>query len=359
MASKYASYSPEQLEEHFSNYLVDSWSYSAVSTFARNEKAFEMQYIYCERDRSSVSAIAGSAYHEALAHYFSAFGSTIPVDLTRIAYEYIDGVPANWWRLSKTVQTVEAAADKATRIVNTLITGFLAEKEVYTGRLASVLDVEDKQAAWVTVNGVDIPLPLHAVIDLAVRLDDGSVVIIDHKSRSAYTDESEVALAHGQQAITYVLLWEALNPADKVSEVWFIENKDSVNRDGSPQLRKHVISMDDDSRRLYEALLYEPLRRMLEAVADPDYIYTINSADNFVDRAVLYDFWARTQICEAVDFESVPESKRHLIEKRQRKIKDSSLASISPKVITEFRRHASAFITLDYSHSNMTNSEKI
>lgn len=29
----------EQLEEIFSNYLVGSWSYSGISTFARNEKS--------------------------------------------------------------------------------------------------------------------------------------------------------------------------------------------------------------------------------------------------------------------------------------------------------------------------------
>ena len=55
MSSKYETYTPEQLEEHFSNYLMDSWSYSKVSCFARNEKAFEKQYIYMEPDRRSSS----------------------------------------------------------------------------------------------------------------------------------------------------------------------------------------------------------------------------------------------------------------------------------------------------------------
>lgn len=357
--SKYASYTPEQLEEHFSNYLVDSWSYSAVSTFARNEKAFEMQYIYREKDRSSVSSIAGSAYHAALAAYFSAFGTTLPVDLTKIAYDYIDSVPANWWRLTKTVPTVEAAVEKATATVNKLLTNFLSESDTYTDQIEEVLSIEEKRSAWVAVNGVDIPLPCHAVIDLVARLADGRIVIIDHKSKGSYTDDADIALVHGQQAISYALVWEALNPGQRVSEVWFIENKDAANKDGSPQLHKYVVALDDDSRRLHELLLYEPLRRMIEAVSDPDYIYTLNASDNFVDKAVLYDFWCRTQTCEAVDFEFVPEEKRKLLAKRQLKIKDSSLASISPKVILEFRRNAASFITFDYSHSNMTNSEKI
>jgi hypothetical protein len=124
-------------------------------------------------------------------------------------------------------------------------------------------------------------------------------------------------------------------------------------------MRKHVFTMDIDNRRLFEALLYEPLRRMLEAVANPDYIYTINPSDNFVDMAILYDFWARTQISEIEDFEYIPAAKKDLLAKRQRKIKDSSVGSIAPKVITAFRKNAASFITLDYAHSNMTNEEKI
>lgn len=50
--NRYLKYTPEQMEEHLSGYLVSSWSYSGVQCFARNEKAFEMQYIYCERDKS-------------------------------------------------------------------------------------------------------------------------------------------------------------------------------------------------------------------------------------------------------------------------------------------------------------------
>ncbi len=361
--NRYAQLSPEQLEEHFSNYLIDSWSYSAVSCFARNEKAFEMQYIYREKDTRSISSIAGNAYHEALKEFFAGYtdDETSPsvVNLTAWAYEYLDEVGANEWRLTSKFQTVEQAKAEATRCVNSLIESFVSELSTYTEQIACVLDVESRYDVWITVNGVDIPLPLHAVIDLAVSLKDGRIVIIDHKSKSAYTEEKEVALVHGQQAITYAKAWEEEHPGKTVSEVWFIENKISKNKDKSAQMRKHVFTMDNDNRRLFEALLYEPLRRMLEAVSNPDYIYTINPSDNFVDMAVLYDFWARTQISEIEDFEYIPSSKKDILAKRQRKIKDSSVGSIAPKVITAFRKNAAAFITLDYAHSNMTNEQKI
>ena len=111
--NRYSQLSPEQLEEHFSNYLIDSWSYSAVSCFARNEKAFEMQYIYREKDTRSISSIAGNAYHAALKEFFAGYtddesGPSV-VNLTAWAYEYLDDIGANEWRLTEKFPTVEQA----------------------------------------------------------------------------------------------------------------------------------------------------------------------------------------------------------------------------------------------------------
>lgn len=360
--NRYLKYTPEQMEEHLSGYLVNSWSYSGVQCFARNEKAFEMQYIYCERDKKSISSIAGSAYHEALKEFFSIWKPGVQpefVALTAVAYGYLDEVPANDWKTTDKFPTAEAAKAEAVSKVNNLLTYFCEESGTYTDDIAEVLHVETRFEEWVTVNGVDIPLPLHAVIDLVARLKDGRVVIIDHKSKSKYTDGDEVALVHGQQAMTYVEAYETANPTAEVSEVWFVEAKESKNKDGSAQLRKHVISIDRNNRMLYEALLYEPLKRMCEAVSNPDYVYMINTSDNFIDKAVLYDFWARTMVAEVDDFPTVPDSKKELIRKRTAKIKDSSRININPKIITKFRTEAASFIRIDYSNCDMTKQEKI
>ena len=101
--NKFLKYTGEQMEEHLSGYLIDSWSYSGVQCFARNEKAFEMQYIYRETEKKSISSIAGSAYHEALKEFFSDWKPGVSPDyvaLTTTAYEYLDAVPANDWNLS-------------------------------------------------------------------------------------------------------------------------------------------------------------------------------------------------------------------------------------------------------------------
>ena len=362
--SRYESYTPDRLEEHFANYLIDSWSYSKVSCFARNEKSFEKQYIYLEPDRRSSSSVAGNAYHAAMEEFFSVMqmtGNTQMPDVVALeqrAFEYInDKVYPNEWKLQKTTPTVEDCITDASKKAVSLIRNFYGERDLYMGDMGEVIAVETRYEEWLTVNGVDIPLPCHAIIDLVLRLNDGRTVIVDHKGKGAYSDEKEAALVHGKQAITYVLAFEKATGLH-VDEVWFIENKYSGNRDGSPQLRKFVITMDPDSRRLYEAMLYEPLRRMVEAVSNPDYIYTVNDSDNLSDKAELYAFWAKTMIAEVDDF-NVPDDKKDLIRMRQRKIKDASLAMISPKVITDFKKEAASFITYDLSFSNMTRPEKI
>lgn len=362
--SRYESYTPDRLEEHFANYLTDSWSYSKVSCFARNEKSFEKQYIYLEPDRRSSSSVAGNAYHAAMEEFFSTMqrtcNSRIPdvVSLEQRAFEYInDKVYPNEWKLQKTTPTVEDCIADASRKAVSLIRNFYGERDLYLADIGEIIAIEARYEEWLTVNGVDIPLPCHAVIDLVLSLEDGRTAIVDHKGKGAYSDEKEVSLVHGKQAITYVLAFEKATGIH-VDEVWFIENKYTANRDGSPQLRRHVIVMDPDSRRLYESMLYEPLRRMVEAVSNPDYIYMVNDSDNLSDKAELYAFWAKTMIAEVDDF-NIPDDKRELIRMRQRKIKDSSLAMISPRVITDFRREAASFITYDLSYSNMTRAEKI
>ena len=350
------------MNEHLSFYLLDSWSYSKVACFARNEKAFEKEYIYCERGQRSASSIAGNAYHKALEFFFSKIrgGYEQPsiIDLQQVAFVYIDEVPSSEWKLQKTTPTIEKAKEKATKDVTSALQNFYNEMDVYMEDIAEVLGVEERIEQWLVINGVDVPLPCHSELDLIVRTKSGRVAIIDHKMKSAYSDEKEVALVHGKQAICYILQYEAKHPDVKVDEVRFFENKVSANKDKTPQIKRFVLDMDADSRRLYEALLYEPLRRMIEAVSNPDYIYTVNDSDNLTDKAELYEFWTRTLIADVDDF-NIPEGKKSLIAQRQRKIKDSSLASIDPRVITSFRKNAASFITFDYSMTDMNNSEKI
>lgn len=357
--NRYSLLNGDELENHLSSFFIDSWSYSKVAQFVRNEKEFERTSVYNEESRRSASSVAGSAYHKALEFYFSAIklGKTLSLpELEGIAFEEIDTVPANAWKLGKTTPTVADCISTASKTATALLSYFYTEKDLYENDIKEILYIEAPFVEWVTINGVDIPLPCHARIDLVFKNNNDDVIIVDHKSKTTYTPDEEKALSFGKQGITYYKVLEAKGIV--ASEIWFIENKTSKNKDGSPQLRCHKITLDVNTVRLYEVLLYEPLKRMIEAVADPDFVYCLNDADNLADKAVLYDFWARTQIAEIDDFNINPR-KRDLMAKRMRKIRDASCASVNPKVITTFRDNAASFISYDLSTSNMTNSEKI
>lgn len=361
MKSIYASYSDEQREALLANYMIDSWSYSKVSTFARNEKEFERRAIYCEPSGQTASSAAGSAYHKAAESYFLSLrddGSSLNLtELTKIAYGYIDSIDACDWRLQKTTPSIEECIRKAVSLATNLLQNFVAEIGIYLSEIKAIDGVELRCEEWLCVNGVDIPLPCHAIIDLVITTHEDKVVIIDHKSKAQYTDEKDLALVRGKQAITYALVYES-KTGRHVDEVWFFENKYTRNTDGSSQIKCNKILFDEDSRRLYEAMLYEPLRRMIEAVADPDYVFTINDADALTDKAELYRFWVKTMTAEVSDF-NIPENKRSLIAKRHKKIKDATLAAVNPRVISNFGKCAASFITYDFEISNMNNSERI
>jgi hypothetical protein len=278
-------------------------------------------------------------------------------DLETVAYDYIDNVTAEVWKLQKTTQTVSDCVLKATETVSGLLRNFMSEIEIYTSEIKEVVFSEQKMDAWISVNGVDIPLPLHLIIDLVVITKDGKRVIIDHKSRAKFTDEAEQAFTASKQAIVYTLGYES-ETGQAIDEVWFIENKTSKNRDGSPQLSCFKITMDSDTRRMYEAILYEPLRRMIQAVSDPDYVYILNDNDNFTDMVELYNFWAKTMIAEIDDFD-ISENKKPLIKNRLKKIRDASLATVSPTSVKNFKKFTEQFIPYDLSNKDMTIQEKI
>ena len=358
--SIYKSYDPVQLEELQSNYIITSWSFSKVAQFARNEKAFEMIYIYGYRSRDSATTNAGKAYHEALKHYFLAKKGDIILslpELEQIAFEYINEIPANDWKIQKTTPSVEECILKANKTITALLGNFYQEKSSYENDVKSILDVELKLKDYLTINGVDIPIPCKMVIDLVIETNDNKVVIIDHKSKNAFSTEEELSLSIGKQAITYVKGYEPYSGLN-VDEVWFAENKYSKNRSGEPQINIFKVVLNDNTKKLYEALLYEPLKRMIDAISNPDYVYLINDNDNFVNRAEIYDFWAKTMIAEVEEF-NVIEAKKEMVAKRLKKIRDSSLNIVSPKVIKQFKENASQFIQYDLANTNMTQQEKI
>lgn len=359
--NQFKSYTEEERQELNSNFIISSGSHSKAMCFARNPKDFERQYIYGERTRTSARTVAGQAYHYALDSYFSHYkeGTILGLaELEMLAYNYIDEFPANGWKIQKTNPTVEDCIATTESLVTKFLNNFYQEKNKYEDEIKEVLFIELFISEFITINGVDIPIPWNMKIDMVVLTNDDKVVIIDHKSKDRFTSDEEVAFKIGKQAITYTLGLEATYENLKVDEVWFAENKDSKNKDGSSQVIIHKIELDENVRINYEMQLYEVVRAMINAIRDPDYVYLLNESDNLADLPELIDFWYRTQISEIDDF-NIEESKREMIEKRHRKIKDSSREMIPPQVIKKFKKDAQKFIQYDLSTVYNTMKEKI
>lgn len=358
----YKNMTSEEQEELLTNFLITSWSYSKVGSFSSNEKAFEMQYIYNIYGKRSSSSVAGVAYHIAMDLFFRRLQSGTANELTiddleRVCFEHIDEYPANYWKLQKTTPTIEECRKKAFKTVNSLLKNFMAEKSIYENMIEEVIHVEERYDEFLTINGVDIPLPCHAIVDLVVKTKEGKIAIIDHKTKSVFTDEQEAKLSIGKQAIIYALCFEA-RFGKTVDEVYFVENKISQNKDNSPQLVSFKVDLNEDNRRLYECLLYEPLKRMLEATSDPNYVFIMNDRDNMTDKAELHEFWARTMTSEVADFSLVQERRKD-IAKRTKKIRDAATPAISVNIIKRFRESAAEFIQYDLNTKDMTPKEKI
>lgn len=356
---EYKLKTPEELQLIDSLFLISTLSYSKVSQFGRNQKAFEMLYVYGYRQKNSSTTVAGQAYHYALEMYFKnkKEGTELSiVDLETLAFNYIDEQPASEWKIQKTTPTIEECKLKANDVSVKLIGNFFREIGVYLDEIEEIIEVELFFSEFLTINGVDIAIRFNGKIDLIVKTKTGKIVGIDHKSKATYTDEKELVLTSGKQSCIYVKAYESMKGV-LLDEFWFAENKHSTNKDKSPQIQISKIEITKDVLKLYEAYLYTPLKALLIAVSNPDYDYLINDADNFVDIAEIYAFDAKTRLGEIdADF-NIEDTKLDLIEKRTKKIKDASATAINPTVIKTFIKNASKFI--QYNMDDKTPEQKI
>lgn len=158
--NKYSLLSGDELEEHFSQFLIESWSFSGVSTFARNEKEFERRYIYREPSRKSATTVAGTAYHAALELFFAGLrdGELKQIaELQECAYKEIDKVEANEWKLGKKTPSVADCIAAATKTANALIGNLYKERDIYTAKIARILAVEENISSWLIVTALTSP----------------------------------------------------------------------------------------------------------------------------------------------------------------------------------------------------------
>ena len=381
--NKFLKLSADELEEIKSSFLISYFSQSGVSNFQRNELNFAKSYIYGERSNlQGVSAVTGTAYDKALQEFFFEWktsGKELPLEeMLDVGITEIMKVEAKHWKQGKTYKPIETLQNEAVKYTTLLINSFLKESNSYLKDIQEIVSIDEKKEAYVVLNGVDIPFPLVFVPDLVYINKAGELCVLDHKSVGKYITEQEITFHYANQATAYAVGVNALIEAGEYDE-WlkkypkvkegvknfkFFENKRTKNTRGAlagmKQIQEVKIPLTPENMKLYEAIFYEPVKRMIEAVSNPDYVYLINPNDNWLNeeqKAELMQFWIRLQIAEVEEF-SLDESKKNLLKKRTKKIRDSSIQNIRPEVIEKFKNDANKFITYS-SMENKTPAEKI
>lgn len=374
--NKFALLPPERMEAHLANFLLDHLSVSAVQTFARNEKSFEKTYIFKDysMDGESESRVIGKVYHHTLRAFFEEWEVSrkkLSYDrLMQIAFDELDTYKGKSFKpyVNKTIIEIKQNCEK---YVNVLIENFLREVDVYLSDIQKVVFVETKLNAFITLNEIDIPLPFKAVPDLVYINMQGELVVLDHKSVGKYTPENEALLEFAYQGIVYGKVVSAVvsspefsdlrkkYPAvvEGVKKVLFYQNKYTMNRDKTPQIKFHTVDMKDSG--VYEFMLFQVVWRIIQAVQDPDYIYLMNPSDHFQNKGEMVDFWLKTHLEDLDAFSGLNTAQKKILGRRKVLVKKSALSKV-PKHVLEAMKGSEEFISFDPSvMENMTTAEKV
>jgi energy-coupling factor transporter ATP-binding protein EcfA2 len=316
----------------------------------------------------SVSAITGICYDFAVQEFFKHWSDGIEITLDQmisVGISKAEELPATSFKTGAKTPTVDAVLQEVSKKIAFTCRSFQEEKATYLDNIKKVLYIDELFECNVSLNGVNIPLPLHFRPDLVYENHQGELCVLDHKAVYKYTDKHEFTYKYGMQAITYMIGLEAV--LDRVvSEFHFFENKTTQNKTGAnkdrAQIQRIPVPVDQENRRLYELMLYEGVKDVLTSAQDPDKVYLYNPHDQFLgpeEKGELIDFWIswQTQEVETINPELSDERKK-LLSKRRRKIADANLSNINPEVIKKFKREASSFINY-MDMTDLSNKEKI
>ncbi len=202
--------------------------------FLRNPLAWHKRYVELVYDTPSTPAgVVGRACHIALQHFYSGL---LKEDALKLGLESLRDVADFEINFGK------ATSRKAQREKRALMereylqaAGFYLERPP---RYKKVLGVE--VAATVEVEG--LPLPIKAISDLVVAsaVDPNGIDIVDHKFVSSFSPQKGDKTLFVLQAIfNYYTVKKTFGKP--VRRFIIQECKVSRNKDGRPQMRRHVI----------------------------------------------------------------------------------------------------------------------
>ncbi len=238
-------------------YPIPHWSYSSLVTYLRNPLAWHKRYVEKVYDLpSSPASVIGRAAHKALEHFYGGFPKDAAIDL---GLEYLKNVPdfeINFGKAKTKIAKKKKRAEMEVQYIRA-ISFYLAKPPKH-----SVLGVEVRATAEIP----GIAIPVKAISDLVVesRGNAGMVDIVDHKFVDAFglLDIDNPLFMIQALFNYYTVLTEFKRP---VKRFIVYECKKTANKNGKPQLKRHVIDFQKhrEEFELFHRLLKEATEDIL------------------------------------------------------------------------------------------------
>lgn len=237
--------------EQIANFPVAHLSPSAINCYLNDRQMFFRQYIRFEYDNTvGPSLIEGTAVHYALEQYYTDIQNEVE---TKHPEEYI-AMALDKLRECCDLENVQwgktGNIEDSSRKVKSCLKAYFNEMSPL-----KPLGIEQK----IVASFDELPIPIKAVSDL-VCVENGELVIIDHKTVSSFSDDGQLPPKYIIQAVcNYWTVWHAYGR--KPVCMYFDEIKKSENRDGSPQIKRITVYFDDDTvlivKAIYDRILKE------------------------------------------------------------------------------------------------------
>lgn len=263
---------------------IDKMSYSGLTQLLRNPIIFKLKYILGVYDsKKGVSAMIGSAVHEALKFYYggdkdrpvSADPIEARADALQIGLDYLEDYDDSYIKYGKTGNRENMLTG-----YHQAMTFYFAEEPEYN----EILACEERMEAEIkTYDGQIMSLPAVGKPDIVHKRKDGGVEIIDTKIVKSFTKYEN---DDGDPFEDYIKIIQAkfldrllfISKGIKADRVLFREVKRTANKDGSQQIRDYAIPLAHEP---YDIIFDNLYKDTVKFISNPDSIYLPNLSDPF------------------------------------------------------------------------------
>lgn len=266
--------------------------------FSSNPVLFKIQYINKDRfeTATNISAILGSAFHEAMEAYQGGNDKFAPTNESeaiecglKVGLDYLDKMNDGFINFSKTIPTKQGAFERFTFAFNE----YVKKMPYQTGELIAV-EEEIKELIDVEWRGkrLTLPVKLKGFIDKIYR-EDGKLKIKDYKTCYKFSDEDKIDGAKILQAIEYYLLAYAKYGEEPYSIV-FDEVKYAKDKEGEQVRSYEIIFAENDLYFDFYFRFYEDMIRGLNG----EQVYVPNVSALYDNEVAIISYIHRLDIAE-------------------------------------------------------------